>query len=174
MARTKTINIRLLGAFVFAWIPILFLTPWFPQWKLTFFAPFLVIAYYKKPLETCLWLALGAGLFMDMMSSQRHLGIHALANVLTTAFLYPQKQHFFEDSLSTIPIMTFLFALIDTFFQIPLYTFFEQAIPLSRDGIIKDLLIMPMIDGFYGFLWFTLPAIFLPRQSKREYFLDES
>ena len=154
--------------------PILFLTPWFPQWKLTYFAPFLIICYYKKPLETCLWLSLLCGLIMDLLSSQRHLGIHSLNYCLTTALLYSQKQHFFEDSLSTIPIMTFLFAAVSTIIQIPLYTLFESGISLSSEWWINDLLIMPFVDALYGFVWFTLPAIFLPRKSRREYFLDES
>ncbi|NGX58738.1 MAG: hypothetical protein K940chlam3_01646 [Chlamydiae bacterium] len=174
MGRTKTINLRLFTAFLFALVPILFLTPWFPQWKLTYFAPFLVITFYKKPLETCLWLGLISGLIMDLLSSQHHLGIHALNYCLTISLLYSQKQYFFEDSLSTIPIMTFFFAVISTILQVPLYALFEKGIPLSQDWIIKDLLVMPLIDALYGFIWFTLPAIFLPRNPKREYFLDES
>ena len=174
MERTKLTNIRLIGAFFFALIPILFLTPWLPQWKLTYFAPFLVICYYKKPFETCLWLSLMCGLMMDLLSSQRHLGLYALNYCLVTSCLYSQKKHFFEDSLSTLPIMCFLFALISSLLHIPLYSLFESKATLGDEWWLNDLVIMPAIDALYGFVFFTLPGIFLPRKSKREYFLDES
>jgi len=172
--RTKLTNLRLIGAFLFALAPILFLSPWLPQWNLTYFAPFIVICFYKKPFETCLWLSLICGLIMDLLSSQRHLGLYSLNYCLATALLYSQKQHFFEDSLSTVPIMCFLFALLTAVIQVPLHTLFESKVTLAKDWWLNDLVLMPMVDALYGFVLFTLPGIFLPRKSKREYFMDES
>lgn len=174
MERTRTTNFRLFGAFCFALAPVIFLTPWFPEWPLTYFAPFLVITYYKKPFETCLWLSLICGLIMDLLSSHRHLGLFALNYCLVTTILYSQRQHFFEDSLSTLPIMCFFFAIVSTLIQIPLHHVFESPIVLAKDWWINDLIVMPGIDALYGFVWFTLPGLFLPRKSNREYFLDES
>lgn len=111
---------------------------------------------------------------MDLLSSHRHLGLFALNYCFVTTLLYPQKQHFFEDSISTLPIMCFFFAVASTLIQIPLHRVFESPIALSQDWWLNDLILMPLFDALYGLVWFTLPGFFLPRKSKREYFLDES
>jgi rod shape-determining protein MreD len=170
--RTRFVNIRLYLAFFTALACAIALPALFPSWKLTFFAPFIIITYYKKPFSACLWLALASGLAMDLLSDQRHLGIHALNYCLTTCILYSQKNNFFEESLSTLPIMTFLFALISTIIQIPLYSLFEKKLPLSGQWLLTDLLLFPLLDAVYGFAAFRLIPFFLPRSPKREYFMD--
>ncbi len=169
---TRYLNFRLFLAFLAAFASAVILPAWFPSWKLTFFAPFIIITYYKKPFSTCLWLSLLSGVTIDLLSGQRHLGLHAFNYCLTTTVLYSQKNNFFEDSLSTIPIMTFIFALISTIFLLPLYALFEKGLPLTKEWLLTDLLVFPLLDAVYGLAVFGLIPIFLPRGPKRDYFMD--
>jgi rod shape-determining protein MreD len=139
----------------------------FPIFKLTFFAPFFIIAYYKKPLISCLWMAFFCGLIMDIFSPPQRLGTYALNYCMTTLILYSQKQNFFEDSYTTLPVMTFLFALLSTILQTAMLEILGLGLPLSFSWALTDLLVMPSFDSLYAFFFF---AIFMPRASHREYF----
>lgn len=139
-----------------------------PNLRLLFFAPFLVIAYYNKGLRSCLWLALLCGLIVDLLSSQTRLGTYAFNYCLTTWILYNQKRHFFEDSPTTFPIMTFIFAFISTLMQVALLYIFGQPIELSWDWIKNDLIRLPLYDAFYAGIAYSLPYLFFPKRSKKQ------
>jgi rod shape-determining protein MreD len=145
-----------------------------PYFRLSFFAPFLVIACYKKPLIACLWFSLLCGLILDLLSSHTRIGIHALTFCITISLLYPQKRNFFADSLSTLPIMTFLFASLSSFIMALLLYSLEMNSMLSWNWILTDLIIMPAADGLYAFCCFILPALLFgkPRRRSKDYFLS--
>ena len=70
------------------------------QWiPLTFFAPFLVIAYYKCGYVKCLWLSLLCGLIIDLLSSHTTTAIHSINYCITTAILYNRTKFFFDDKI---------------------------------------------------------------------------
>ncbi len=166
-------SVRLILAFLFAFVPFIFLPVFFSFLHLTFFAPFLIIAYYKKPFAVALWFSLLCGLLMDLVSSQHHLGLHAFAYGCTTWVLYGQKRHFFEDRPSTLPIMTAFFAVLSTLIQIAMLALFEIPLPISWAWVASDLVLMPVLDALYAFVWFTLPSLFMPRIPRHEYFLQK-
>lgn len=139
----------------------------FPSLRLTFFAPFLVISYYQKPRTTALWLSFFCGLFLDLLSPYPRLGILALNYCLTTFILYSQKFNFFEDKLSTLPFMTFLFAFISTLIQAVLYSIFVSSIDISFSWIVADLGLFPLYDAIFAFACFNLPGLFLKRRPHR-------
>ena len=104
-----------------------FFTPlYIPQIKLIWFAPFLITLYYQKPLEACLWSSLGCGFLIDLTTSTEHLGLHGFNYTIVSALLYGQKRHFFGDSLSTMPIMVYLFCFMSTLVQAVLLNLFED------------------------------------------------
>lgn len=144
-----------------------------PAWKLSFFVPFLIITLYKRPFATCLGYAFFCGFLMDIVSDYHHLGIYTLNYCATCAILFPQKRHFFKDSATTIPLMTFLFVLLSTLIQLFLIYSFEKGIPLSWSWVGTDLILMPLFDSLYAYLLFTLPNFFMPIAAKREYFLKK-
>lgn len=109
---------------------------------------------------------------MDLLSSQQHLGLYALNYCLTLWMIYPQKRNFFEDRLSTLPVMTYLFSFLSTLIHLLLLDSFEKSLSLSWIWVGTDLLLMPLADAFYAFIWFTLPSLFMPRAPKREYFVS--
>jgi len=131
----------------------------------------MVIAFYRRSLIGCLWWAFASGAAMDLLSSYHHLGLTSLCYIITTGVLRMQKKHFFEDSLSTIPLMTACFSFLSTLIHAIILDVFEQPLPIDGEWIRTNLLMMPFIDAAYGFFVFALQGFFLPRRKHREYFL---
>lgn len=164
--------------------PLSFVLPWtllivlcfpvlLPNWRIMAFAPCLVIIFYQKPLLTSLWIATVCGLLLDLLSSHSHLGLFSVSFCLTTALLYGQQKHFFADSISTLPLMTFFFSVISTTIQAMMLYAFEGKNVFSWSWATTDLLIMPLLDATYGFICFQLPWILFgkPQRRGKDYFI---
>lgn len=159
---------------VLAFLASLLLTL-FTTVPLMFFAPFLVILYYKKPLVTCLWWSLLCGLIVDLLSIQDRLGIHAMNYCIITWFLYRQRRNFFADSASTLPIMTFFFSVFSTLVEVILIDIFGTRMHLTWEWAMTDLLILPLFDAGFAFCYFILPFILLGKRPRKgqDYFLKQ-
>jgi len=144
-------------ALILALIGVLGIPCLFPAARLTFFAPYLVILFYRKPFIRCLWISLFCGLLLDLVSSQLHFGLYALSYVATTALLYRQKQFFFEDSLTTLPVMTFFFSVTSTFINGFLVTLLHKEASLSFGWVITDLIFLSIIDSIYAVMLLLIP-----------------
>lgn len=146
--------------------------------SIAFFIPFLVIAFYQKPLKNCLWIALGCGLMLDLLQAGTRFGIFSLNYVLCTVLVYSKKHHFFGDRVSTLPLMTLLFSFISASLQLSLLCLFQPGFGLSMTlswGLLGyQLGIQPIEDILYSFLVFVLPLWLFskPQRSAREYFLS--
>ncbi len=126
--------------------------------------------YSNYSLLTCLWLSLLCGLCVDLLAFQTTLGTYALIYCLTTLFLYRSRLHFFEQRLSTLPIMTFSFAFLCALIQLLLYYGMGKKMHLSGGGfgdlsgnllwewIMSDLVQMPLCDALYALLAFSGPT----------------
>lgn len=145
----------------------------FPNWRLTAFAPLLVILYYQKSYLTCLWCSILCGALIDLLSAHTQFGLNAVNYGLTTFLLYDQRRNFFADSISTLPIMTFFFASISTFFQFALIYTFERENVFSWNWILTDLIYMPAIDSAFATCCFILPSLFFGKRQRRgkDYFI---
>lgn len=110
---------------------------------------------------------------MDLFSSYDRLGVWALNYTLITCVLYRQRENFFSDSLSTLPLMTIFFSVISSLVQFILLFPFDQKIVLTLLSSLHDFIIMPMADGVYAFTVFILPSILFgkPRRKGKDYFL---
>jgi rod shape-determining protein MreD len=144
----------------------------FPHLRLLFLVPFLILAIYQLPLLQCIRIAFLIGLFLDLLSSEAHLGLYALSFCLTTFALYPQKRHFFADSLSTLPVMTFLFSSFSSLMLGALLYNIELINIFSWRWVAADLLVMPLADALYAFCCFILPALLFgkPQRKGKDYF----
>lgn len=131
----------------------------FPSLGLVFFAPFLAIACIRLPFIPSLSLALFSGLAMDCMSSSFPFGIQIFINCFIVLLLHRFKYHFFEEKMISIAVYTAIFSFFYTISSLFLFSLFEHPVPFSWRGIISDLIIMPLIDGIYGIIWFSLPKI---------------
>lgn len=153
----------------------LFVPLLFPSLHLLYFPAALIYSLYKKPLIKTLWLGFFAGLFLDLLSANIRFGLHAVNYVCVLYFLEKIKRHFFEDSLSTIPLMTFLFSSLSALLQIPLFALLDQPLPLNFKLFAGDVLIMPAADALFAAIVYTLPvwALGKPKRRGQDYFLSE-
>jgi len=134
-----------------------------PSLHIFYLIPPLVRNFYRLDFASCIGWAMGAGLLLDLLSSAPRLGLYAFLFSLIAALLYPLRKFFFEESLMTLPILTTLWSFLVTLGAFS----FHNVIPGGT-----DLLLAPLIDGFYAFALFTLPRLFrdgFPRSGK-EYF----
>lgn len=147
-----------------------------PSIKLFYFIPFLIRCYYRKSLNTCLFIALMTGLLMDLLSAHSRFGLYSANYVITTYFLYPQKRNFFEDSFTTLPFMTFFFSVLSTVVQVVLMILLDNhTINRSLSFLFVDFLLMPFFDAVYAGLVFALPAFIFgkPIRKGSDYFLSK-
>jgi hypothetical protein len=139
----------------------------FPQLPILFFAPFIVINYYKKNLINCLWFSFLCGIIMDLFSDTYRLGIFPLSYCLTTFFLYFQKDLFFEDRFNTPLIMTALFSALSTLINTSIIYFLTKTQFPSWKWVESDLFWMPLADSIYTLIAFSLPSLFIPKASSK-------
>ena len=82
------------------------------------YAP-LIMSLYLLKLETVLFLFLFAGLFLDMIAMSPILGFYGGLFLLIAPCLFSIRTYFFQDSFSTLFVLTFLFSLLFTIGKIP-------------------------------------------------------
>ncbi len=157
----------LLILFLYSFALTLILPAMFPGQHLACFAPLLVFALYRYSKMACLWLALLCGLILDLLSAEMRFGIYALNYTLTIYLLFYFKYYFFEDSLSTIPIMTILFSYISAILLLfILYALNSQNI-MSWEWVKLELIQKPISNAIYAVLAFTLLSLIFPRRTKK-------
>lgn len=168
-------NKRLDVAFGLCLLLTLTIPNFFPWMRLLFFAPFVIMAIYKRPRVKAMCLAAVCGLIIDLLAANSRLGIHMTAYALASAALYSQKRNFFADSLTTLPIMTFLFSILSSALTILLYLLFDKLPSLSIMWAMTDLFLLPLADAFYGFIVFILPVRLFGKAPRKgqDYFLSQ-
>jgi len=141
------------------WISLastLFFPLFLPYVHLFYFVPYLVLSFYRYTRLAVIWRALGCGLLLDLLSSGSFFGITSLNYCLVCMFLYGQKRNFFEDKLSTLPLMTFLFSLLSTLFALVLSFFCGISYSLTLNWVATDLIGMSFVDSLYACLFVLL------------------
>lgn len=144
-----------------------------PQWHLTYFAPFLIIAIYQKSLPTCLFLAIICGTILDLLSAYPTFGLHAASYCASLIAIYPQRRNVFADSLTTLPIMTAVFSSISCCLLALLLHFLDVADVFSWSWVATDLIALASVDGALSFILYILPSLVFGkrRRTGNEYFL---
>lgn len=143
--------------FLIALLSSVLVPPVWPEAKIYFFVPFLIITYYQLTFVNCLWVSIACGTIVDCLSVHSFFGLNAFVYCLSTSILHSQRTHFFADRLSTLPLMTALFSIIATLFFMLSAIFLEDKQLLSWHLIYTDLIIMPGSDALYGWICFVLP-----------------
>ena len=148
--------------FIYSLFLAIFLPTLLSGGYLLFFAPSIILSFYRYPLPICLWWAIICGFIIDLYSSQTRLGVYAINYCLVSLCLYRYKFHFFEDYLSTLPIMTFCFVILSTFFQLMFFYVIGNSIHISFDWIINNFIFTPFLNASYAILAFTIPSLIIP------------
>jgi rod shape-determining protein MreD len=159
-------------SFIYAFGLALIFPIFFPSLYLLYFAPFLVLNFYRCSLQSSLWWAFTCGLMIDLLSSQTPLGIYAINYCFTTICLYRYKFLFFEDRLSTLPVMTFCFAIVTTLIQTGLIYFIGMSFSLSWQWVLSDLFLNAFQNAIYAGLTFSLPSVVVVRM-RREFLIKK-
>lgn len=128
-----------------------------PFVRLSTFSPFLGIVYHVSSFSKSIWIALGCGLILDLLSSELKFGLYGLNFVFITLLLYSQKKHFFEDKPLGLALFTALISSVSTIVQLLLAHLFDRGIPFSSGIVGIDAVLLSFVDGIYAFLWFTCP-----------------
>jgi len=129
----------------------------FPKVHLFYFVPYLVICLYRYSRILVLWRACLCGIMIDLLSSGSVFGLTSINYCCVSFFLFGQTRNFFEDKLSTLPLMTFLFSFLSTLFLAFSALFIQRAYSFSWKWAVTDLIGMPIVDALYASLVFSLP-----------------
>lgn len=132
----------------------------FPTWKISFFAPMIIIAIYRCKTQLALWIACLSGLFLDVLSGNNHLGLYAFSYTVTAFLLLPLRKYFFSDRILTLPMMTFLFSFLSALFLFILIYFFEHTVVISLNSAILDFLYMPFLDAAYSLIFIIFNLLY--------------
>jgi hypothetical protein len=159
---------QILIATALAIVPALLQGPLFPFLRLTFLSPLLVLLFYRLSWHLATWVAVAGGVLMDLLSADGQFGLHALIYAMTAFLLYPLRHHFFEEKLTTIPLLSSFFGLLSALLFSIVGSLFERPITLSLTWIATDLLILPIADGCWAFVWFLLPLFYLSKYTTKE------
>jgi hypothetical protein len=159
---------QILIAIALAIFPTLLQGTLFPFLRLTFLAPLLVLLFYRLSWYLIAWVAVGAGVLMDLLSADGQFGLYALIYTLTASLLYPLKHHFFEEKLTTLPLLSSFFGLLSSLLFSIVGSLFERPLTLSWQWIVTDLFLLPIADGCYAFVWVLLPLFYLSKYTAKE------
>lgn len=157
----------LLPYFCFATFLVFFGDALYPGIKLAFYAPLIVICFYRLPFILCLWVSLACGLLIDLLASTQMFGVHALNYCLSTALIYGRRQNFYNDSISTIPVLTALFSVSSTLLQLIFLFSMDKSFTLTWKWVATDIILMTLLDSAYAFSCFTLPYVLLNMRPQR-------
>jgi len=157
--------IFLLFLYTFFWaitLPVLL-----PSIQLLYFAPLLLISLHYLSTIQSLWLAMAAGLLIDLLSTHTHFGLHAATYCLTLFCMKSFRPYFFDDSLITLSVITFLFSALANSVFCFLMLVFGQSTAFNWHVMLYMLFEMPFYGAIYAFIAFSLPGLLLPKRRMR-------
>ena len=145
--------------FVCSSLLTIFSSALFPKISIFFFIPFLVFVFFKKNFIQTLFWAFFCGLIVDLFSS-KHFGIFSFSYVLMSFLLFSKKR-FFKETPFNIAIFSSIASFVFTIIFVLLSLIFNSVVKISFLFVISDLIIMPILDGIYAFLFFTILVKFI-------------
>ncbi len=156
MAQKKEnfIKIKTILLFFISFFSMIFLS----DFKFIFFAPILIFLFYNVSFLSILWIAAIFGFIQDLFSSS-FFGINAISYLISSMILYREKKYF-NDKPINLSIFTVIFSVIFSVLSPILFFIFDKKINLSITWLITDIVLYPLLDGIYAFLFFAMPILF--------------
>jgi len=148
---------RHLVLFLYTCTLITFLHLFFSSLHLVYFAPFIVLIFYRCPLKQALWWSFACGMMVDLFLADTRLGTTALNYCTVTFFLHNTQFHFFEDRQSTLPVMTFFYSSLSNLIQGMLLTATGEPFHSSWSWVQSDLLFIPVKTSLFSLLCYNFP-----------------
>ena len=147
-------------------IHALFFQSLFSSLRMFSFAPALVATYGKVSFISSLWTAVLFGTALDLFSSSYPFGFYSLNYTLITCLLYRYRCYFVEKPIGFC-FLTYLFSSFSTVLAKIFLLFLETKLPVTFASLATDFLIMPALDAFYAFLFFSCPVLFYKSLRKK-------
>lgn len=165
MAQKKEsfIKTKILLFFLVSFFSMIF----FSNIKFIFFAPLIIFLFYNISFISILWIAAILGFTQDLFSST-FFGINAISYLVSSIILYREKKYF-NDKPINLSIFTMVFSIIFSILSPILFFIFDKKINLSITWIITDIIMYPILDGIYAFLFFAMPILFFEYLKKVGY-----
>ncbi|MCH9612570.1 MAG: hypothetical protein S4CHLAM102_10610 [Chlamydiia bacterium] len=133
----------------------------FTNMRILPFATFLTLVYSLRPLHYSLWSALFVGFILDLFSCHLPLGFYALGMVMTTLIIYRQRRHFLLEKRVIFMLYTLLFSITYFFVELLLLALFDSSMQFHTLSFVLHLIVMPVVDALYGFIWVLIPTFAL-------------
>jgi len=149
---------RLLYPAIICLSATLLMPAFFPEIRLFYLSPLLVMMSYRLPLQKYLIYSFVLGTFFGIFSFESRLGLMGLVFVLTSALTHPLKRYVFGDRFYTLPLMTFLLGSLFTLIQGFFFSIFASA-EAPFEAVFTEVIIMPLGDALFAFVVFVLPEI---------------
>ena len=117
----------------------------------------IILLVYSTTSGFCYFAAFLSGLYLDCLTGSPRLGFIALSMLVSLRMLYPWRLYFFKDSITTLPVMTYLFAVLSTLIQCFLALILDIPSPITSLRLaISEVFVMPLLDVIWGVLAFMI------------------
>lgn len=138
-----------------------FLPFFFFKTPVQFHVPFLVLCLYRYSMKKSIWIALVTGFFVDCLFSYERLGWVALSYLFTSFITYRLKNFFFQDSVWTLALITYIYSFFSNGIQMGLTHLFDPIYPTVIQWTLSDWIITPSFDAFFSLISITFPLLLL-------------
>ena len=139
--------------------------------EIHFFIPALVSFIYRSSLQKSCFISLLIGLFTDSFLLSPRLGIFGASYFVACFACYRFKKYLFRDSLSTLPLMSYLFSFLIGISSSLIAVVLEVPSSLCFTKQILKWLVCPMYDVANALIFFSLPSMIFSayyRKKQRE------
>jgi cell shape-determining protein MreD len=143
------------------------LTPLLLPVPLTAYAPYLMYVLMNRSIKETLWHTLLCGLIMDLLQSTFPFGYCALCYTLIALILYRQKWWFFNDKIGSLALFVSIFSFLLSVLQLISLNFEAHTLSLCWSIFLSDFVLMPLYDGLYALICFTVPTLLYHEIKKR-------
>ncbi|MCI5052238.1 MAG: hypothetical protein MRY21_03755 [Simkaniaceae bacterium] len=130
----------------------------FTGFHLCYFAPLLCLGAMSGTLNRALWIAFGAGLTLDLLSSELPFGSHILCHTGSIFAIYHLRIYFDIEKPHAVALYSALIAFALTVGERFLLSFFQVPIKIDLLGVITEFGLMPLVNGLYGLMAVWLPT----------------
>lgn len=144
-------------SFLISLLSLLFFPIFFPSLRLLYFLPFLARFCFHKTHFQIVVLATICGFIVDCLSGSFRMGMHTLPLAATLFLCYPLKGQFFEDTFSTLPLLTFFFSCCHSLMAALFVLLFVGEIHFNGRWFLTDTIEMAVCDALYALLLFAIP-----------------
>lgn len=111
----------------------------------------IILLMYAGTSSFCLWAAFLSGLYLDCITGSPRLGFIGVSMLVAIRMLYPWRLYFFKDSISTLPIMTYLYASLCALMQCFIVLILDLAPSvMSLRLCISEIAMMPFLDVIWA------------------------